>query len=528
MKRYLIYFLITVIYAGPLFARDITVYTVRGREIRAVRGELIVRFRSGLSDAEREAIIENLGAVKVRDLRVPYSVKVEVPGEALESIMAVLEADPGVEYAEPNMIFTSQKLPGIYGDIQDLESAQWGLARVQAPSAWEVDTGSGRAVIAVIDSGIELSHPELSENIWRNPFEEIDGTDTAGNGYKDDIYGWNFVNDNNNPNPPNTDESHGTHVAGIASASGRDGAVGMSWGNLIMPLRALAGRDGTVADITEAIYYAADNGADVINLSLGGDENLHLRDAVNYAHGKGVLLIAASGNSHPLPIAYPAAYENVIAVGASDRDDLRAPFSCYIPPTHGYRLDLVAPGVEILSTLPGGVYGSESGTSMASPFVAGLASLIISYKNDRGIPWSNDEVRRILIQNADGLNGGGYPVRDDETGYGRINSFSVMNFLATGGFAGEPADPVAFPNPFNPHSQQVILRLSERNTGTLRRFEIFSLSGRSVRSRSGLSGRSAFWDGRNDDGDLCATGLYFFVLETYEGDTEKGKVSLVR
>ncbi|MEA3506049.1 MAG: S8 family peptidase, partial [Elusimicrobiota bacterium] len=226
-------------------------------------------------------------------------------------------------------------------------------------------------------------------------------------------------------------------------------------------------------------------------------------------------------------VYYPAAYDNVIAVGATDISDNRASYPSW-GSNWGDELDLTAPGVNINSTLPGDTSGLQSGTSMAAPFVSGVASLAISFLEKEGTSWDNGEIRDILVQNADAVNGPGYPTRDYYTGYGRVNSFNVMTFLESGGFASEGAAPIAFPNPFDPYEMAVRLRLSERNSSTVKGYKIFALSGQLVRSESGLNNKYARWDGRNDSGDVCASGLYFFQLVTFDGNNETGKVTLLR
>ena len=525
--------IILILLGTTLFAREITTYQVNGQPVEAVKGELLVKFKTDVSLEAKTQNITAHGAKKIGQLRNIGVTKLSVPDHSLEKVLEDLEIDPDVEFAEPNYIYTTQqKFPEIYNDAHELEDNQWGLHKIDAHFGWDIETGNGEVVVAVIDSGVDLDHRDLQENIWHNPDEEETGTDTAGNGYVDDLWGWNFVDNDNDPNPDSAHiadgEGHGTHVAGIAGATGENEVVGVSWTNKIMALRALAydsvNISGNTADIAEAINYAADNGAHIINLSLGGDEHASsLELAVDFAYDAGCVLVAATGNSGREAVAYPAKYDNVIAVGATDSNDNRASFS-----TYGEELDLMAPGVDIRSTYPGDSTYEDSGTSMATPFVAGLASLMVSYYQQEGTSWDPAAIKDILIMNTIGLNGDGYPDWDLETGYGRINNYYVMNFLEGGGFAIDPVEPISFPNPFNPHLRSVRLNLSKKNTGSIKDYKIFSLSGKEVRSESGQSGSYVNWDGKNSGGQLCSTGLYFFQLITYEGEVETGKVTILR
>lgn len=284
-------------------------------------------------------------------------------------------------------------------DAPELGGNNWANDMINAPDVWQQDyTGQG-VVVAVIDTGVDYTHADLDDNIWVNANEVAnDGVDNDGNGYIDDVLGWNFVEDNNNP--MDTDESgHGTHVAGTIAAENNDfGVTGVAYNANIMSLRVLGDEGGTNADIAEAIYYAVDNGAQVINLSLGGPTIApEIEAALAYAASNNVLTVSASGNeSSPVP-GYPAAYatEYGLAVGAVDSNGNVADFS------NGAGTDsdmqfVVAPGVEIYSTLPGNTYGALDGTSMASPHVAGVAALMLSANPDL----TAEEIQTIITQTA--------------------------------------------------------------------------------------------------------------------------------
>jgi len=284
---------------------------------------------------------------------------------------------------------------------------QWGLDQIQSPRAWGITTGSNQVIIAVIDSGVDLDHPDLQDKI---------------------VTGWDFVNDDDQPDD---DYSHGTHVAGIAAAvTDNDlGIAGVSWGARIMPVKVLDhSGSGYMADVISGMRYAADHGAQVLNLSLGGLSNSQsLQDAVDYARNKGAVVIAAVGNCgngctidrtyYYNPDMYPASCQNVVGVAATTSTDDQASFS-----EHNTSVDVSAPGTSIYSTIPNG-YGYKDGTSMATPFVSGLATLILSKWPD----YTPLQVETALFDNADDLGDAGW---DEYFGHGRINAYQTLLYGA--------------------------------------------------------------------------------------------------
>jgi peptidoglycan-associated lipoprotein len=349
----------------------------------------------------------------------------------VEEAITQYRGNPDVEYAEPNYTRRAMTTPK-----EQFLGLQWGLqntgqsltftspplhgitdADIDAPEAWNIVTGSPNLVVAVIDSGVDYTHPDLTANIWANPVDStVDNIDEDLNGYKDDIRGWNFVSQTCSINPdgscncpvsaspsndPMDDYGHGTAAAGIIAAQGDNnvGVAGILWTAKIMPLKFIdAVGCGSVGDEIQAIDYAVQNGAKIITVSAGGPQYLQSEfDAIASARDAGILFVAPAGNSHSdndVSAVYPASYElsNVISVAASDYNDHLAFFSNYGKNT----VDLAAPGDCIYTTMPTGSFSLQSqtnlsctgsaylpnydyntGTSFAASFVAGIAGLML-------------------------------------------------------------------------------------------------------------------------------------------------------
>ncbi len=284
-----------------------------------------------------------------------------------------------------------------FADVPDVGGNNWGADLVKAPEVWAQGyTGQG-VVVAVIDTGVDYNHEDLRNNIWTNTNEIADnGIDDDGNGYVDDNYGWNFSGNNNNTLDRN---GHGTHVSGtIAGENNNYGVTGIAYGAKIMPVKVLNDSgSGSYNSIAKGIRYAVDNGADVINLSLGGRySNRTLESAINYASSKGVIVVMAAGNDGDSSPNYPAryAYKSGIAVGAVDRNNNIADFSNRSGTSQiSY---VTAPGVNVYSTVPGNQYDIYSGTSMAAPHVAGVVALMLSANPNL----TDAQVRQIVTETA--------------------------------------------------------------------------------------------------------------------------------
>ncbi len=300
-------------------------------------------------------------------LRVPID-----PGADPAAAAAQAAGSAGVAFAEPIYVYPPRRVPNDphYGDL-------WGLERIGAPAAWTKTTGERGVVVAVVDDGVALDHPDLAPNLWRNP-SELEGNrqDDDLDGYVNDVNGWDFVDDDNDPAPAASGEErwHGTHVAGTIGAAGdnRSGVAGVSWKVSLMALRAIGQRGGRSDHLAKAIDFAAEHGARVINASWGGNGTSQvIANAIARANRKGVLFVAAAGNDSAASPSFPAnlALDNIISVGATGPDDRLAAFS-----DRGAMV--AAPGVGILSTTAPGRYASYDGTSMAAPHVAGIAALL--------------------------------------------------------------------------------------------------------------------------------------------------------
>ncbi|GCL46305.1 S8 family serine peptidase [Microcystis aeruginosa] len=286
-----------------------------------------------------------------------------------------------------------------FADVPTFGGANdWGVNLVNAPEAWARGyTGQG-VVVAVLDTGVDRNHADLAGNIWTNAGEIAnDGLDNDGNGYVDDVYGWNFANGNNNTLDGN---SHGTHVAGtIAAGNNGFGATGVAYNSRIMPVKVLDDSgSGSYSGVAQGIRYAVDNGADVINMSLGGGStDSAVQSALQYASSSGVIVVMAAGNEGAAQPGYPASSATSwgLAVGAVDSSNQMASFSNRAGSNSSMRY-VTAPGVQVYSTLPNGGYGFLSGTSMAAPHVAGVVALMLSANPNL----TDAQVRQIITDTA--------------------------------------------------------------------------------------------------------------------------------
>jgi len=389
-------------------------------------GVVLARFRAPLSTTEQSGqnIVAVIPGIDVVAIRTPIGQECAVRDTlARDPHVAFTELDHAIHAAEA-FIPNDPGWPN-----------QWGPLKMGAPVAWSITTGAPHVVIAVLDSGTQLTHPDLAANLWTNPGELPDnGLDDDGNGKADDIWGWHFYHEwawdgtqytylPRQDNRVADDYGHGTHVAGIAAARIHNGVgiAGMAGTARLMTVKVLDQYgNGWYSDLAQGIVYAVDNGARVINISAGGKPSSQmLQEAVDYAHARGALVVAAAGNDGGA-VLYPAACEGALAVAATDQNDLRASFS-----NHGPQVDVAAPGVSIYSTWYRGNYFIRSGTSMATPHVAGLAALIWSARPHL----TSLQVSEIITATASDVNSGTLqlPGWDEYLGWGRIDAARALS-----------------------------------------------------------------------------------------------------
>jgi subtilisin family serine protease len=372
-----------------------------------------------------------------------YSVSVPT-GTSMQQALAFWQSHPNVAIVTPDFELTTQSIPNdpSFGSLWGLSNngSQGGLlnADINIEPAWALGTATS-IVTAVIDTGVDYTHPDLASNIWTNTDEVAgNGIDDDGNGFVDDVRGWDFVN---NDSDPMDDNGHGTHVAGTIGAVGNNGigVTGVAWTASIMPLKFLdQSGSGSLSDAIKAIQYARVNGAKIINASWGGGGfSSALQSAISQFITSGGLFVAAAGNeatNNDVTPSYPANYQGVISVGASTRTDTRASFSNY-----GTSVDVFAPGQSILSTLPGNRYGSLSGTSMATPQVAGALALLWG----QNPTLSATTISQALINSTDNV------LRASNSTHGRIN----VGAAATSLRASNPTTPPTTTPPTTPVSR---------------------------------------------------------------------------
>jgi subtilisin family serine protease len=404
---------------------------VRGKADSAQIKAVERRLSTNDSPAQVE---EYLGAPGQFLLDVPQSV-------SYDQVLTTTKQLPGFQYLEPNSVLQLQSTapndpylsydygldnPGTvpFDTRQSLADAD-----IDAPEAWDVTTGSRDVVVAIVDSGVDYTHPDLAANLWHNPGETPgDGIDNDHDGYVDDVYGINSITGSGDPMDEN---GHGTHVAGTIGAVGNNGVgvSGVNWNVQIMALKFLAADgSGATADAIKCLNYATAMRQRGVNVKLtsnswgGGGYEQALRDAIARTASAGMLFVAAAGNDgsdNDATGSYPASYDvpNVVSVAATDRFDALADFSNYGAAT----VDLAAPGVDIVSTLKGGGYGFMSGTSMATPHVSGVAAL--AWSADEGATYQ--EIKAALLAGVDKL-----PALDGvvATG-GRLNALGTIRAL---------------------------------------------------------------------------------------------------
>ncbi|MWC27477.1 S8 family peptidase [Paenibacillus sp. MMS18-CY102] len=377
--------------------------------------DVVVRFRKDPTPQQLAAIKRDVQADTIQKLGYTYvfrSSKLEA-----KAMMAYFRERWNPIYVEPHYLYMTNDLKNssphhshssmakptamseghqaVIPNDALYEEYQWNLPSIDAEQGWSVGKGSNAVIVAVLDTGVQANHPDLKGRL---------------------VKGTNIVNDGN---APDDDVGHGTHVSGIiaASVNNGEGVAGLTWYNKIMPVKVLdSSGAGSTYSVAQGVIWATDHGAKVINMSLGNYAQADfLHDAVKYAFDHDVVIVAASGNDNSERPGYPAAYPEVLAVGATDQKGARASFSNY-----GEYIDVAAPGDGIASTYPGNQYAALSGTSMASPHVAALAALICSVNPEL----KNTEVMDIMRQTAKDL---GTKGKDKYFGYGQIDIVKALD-----------------------------------------------------------------------------------------------------
>jgi thermitase len=395
----------------------------RARAERYAPRQVMVKFKPSLREPLLEATSRAYGLEKLGRIPVLEIYKFRVPETlTVEEMVQALRRNPDVEYAEPNYVAhiaatpndpyfkTQYALLNTGQQIGSTGPSGTNGDDIKATGAWEETKGSADITIAIVDTGVDLLHPDLKAKIK-----------SAGR---------DFVNDDDDATD---DNGHGTMVAGIAAADTNNdaGIAGVAWNCKILPVKVIdASGNGYYDQIVAGIRWAVDNGASVINMSIGGEDAADImRDAVKYAHDKGVVVSAAAGNNGTA-VLYPAAYDAyVLAVAATDYNDARPSWS-----DAGPQVDVAAPGVRIACPVPswfwaanGGSpndvpYAFADGTSMSSPHVAGLAALIAGLKPDLSV----DSIMDVIRYSADDVNSSTKPGKDNDIGYGRINMAKAL------------------------------------------------------------------------------------------------------
>jgi type VII secretion-associated serine protease mycosin len=377
---------------------------VPGEVLVKLAPDTVLQAGSGVLITSSTALAEVLvcfGFDSAREV-LPGIYKLSAPvgtGVDVQAAVAALQATGAVSYAGPNHLYHAMLAPN---DSEYVAGQQWGLTQIKAEQAWDITTGSSDIIIALLDTGVATDHPDLGKF----------------------VPGYDFVN---NDSDPYDDHGHGTYTAGIAAAQTNNGqgVAGVAWGARIMPVKVLGARgQGSEEAIGVGIRWAVDHGARIISMSLGGDEDSPvMRDAVQYASDHNVLIVASAGNTPDGKPNYPAAYDPVLAVGASGRNDTYTGFSSWGP-----YVDVTAPGVGILSTAWDNgtlTYEYGNGTSASCPFVSGVAALIWSVNPNL----TAAQVKQIIEDSSDDQ---GDPGWDEHYGYGRLNALRAVQMAMQG------------------------------------------------------------------------------------------------
>jgi len=517
-------------------------------------GEILVKFKPGRVAAASVDIIKTSERVfphiKPRaqaeglpDLSLLYRMTYTSTLDAREAAR-IFSQDPNIEFAEPNYYVYANVTP----DDTDY-AQQWHLIKIKAPDAWDLNQGSTGVVIGIVDSGIDLNHPDLVANLWTNADEIPDnGVDDDSNGYIDDYYGWDFVSSDKTPEPVpgsgnNDGVSHGTHVAGIASAVTNNGVgvAGVGWKCKVMAVKILSSSgSGTTSRALSGMQYAVDNGAQIINCSFGGGYSASYDTIIDYIHALGGLVVAAAGNDNididadpQSPISNDRSNNRVLGVASTDDNDAKSSFSNY----GSTYVDVSAPGSLIYSTLfnDGSAsfsadYGLESGTSMSTPVVSGVAALLKSKNSSL----TNTQLISLIKSNSDDVGLG------SSMGTGRVNARAAL------AAAPNPTSPapnpsiqgatLSGPSPFDPKTGGNLYFSYQLNTNADIRIYVYNLNGDLIWSNfyatgsaGGASGSNVVaWNGLDAFGRRVESGIYIYRITSGGQILGRGKLAVLK
>jgi len=447
-----------------------TVVFAGAPKIESVPGEYVVRLKSNvMMSMDKQTLSNALGAYVKSTIPTQNIVVVKkAVVETESSVIASLKANPMVDVAEPNLIYHINRLPDdpLLGNLWGMKNIgqKDSQGKVGVPGvdigmeqAWDVETGSDKMVVAVIDTGVDFTHPDLQANLWTNEAEANGqpGVDDDGNGVIDDIHGYNAITGTGDAHD---DQGHGSHCSGTIGAKGNDGKgiVGVNWDVKIMAVKFLSAQgSGTLEDAVKAIDYANRMGAKVMSNSWGGGGfSQTLLDVIKQSNEKGAIFIAAAGNdnnNNDTRPSYPATYDvpNIISVAAIDNQGARASFSSYGKKT----VHVGAPGVNVYSST-GGAYDSWSGTSMATPHVSGIAALVWSHEPSL----TNLQLKERILTTARPIAG----LKGKVSTGGLVNAYNALTNTRPEPDANDPANwralplaqPVASASPYAKNTNQ--------------------------------------------------------------------------
>ncbi len=492
-----------------------------GQVLTVVSGQALVRLSSGASVGLFDSNLAALGAARGTDFGGGWHSVTLAPGQTVASALPILRLLPGVAVADPSRVYEAKRTPN-----DPSVNSQYALAQVSAFAGWEYEIGnSSRVTIAVIDTGIDGTHPDLIGKLANTTSRQFNATTGVASAN----------------NPPTPACNHGTRVSGVAAASSDNSTqiAGMSWGAQLVSMKVfdpcgdvncggcVTSDNAIIAAITEAraLQNTAAVGKVVINMSLGGAGPCAgaVETAIGLAVAAGIPVIVSAGNDGG-GVNDPGNCASSIPVGATDSNSNIASFS-----SRGTELSqrgLVAPGVSLLTTDQGGGTASATGTSFSAPMVSGLSALILAARPTFTVAQVSTALRggaaSIGVSNL-GVAGAG--TLGDTAGAGRMDAYRSMRLAIKGtlaGFDGEEK-PIAFPNPFKPsQTGSVAFAIPPSLQGARLGIKIYTLDGAFVREVNGQS-----WNGKNADGNAVASGTYVFVVTTSAG-TGRGRVSVLR